>query len=279
MWQDYKSLNAAHTVVGDLRVWKAFPSQELGNTRDILVWLPASYASTDRRYPVLYMHDGQNVFDANTSYAGEWQADETMTALAAEGYEAILVGIPNANERRAIEYCPYPFTRQGVSYPGMGADYIRFIVETLKPAIDRDFRTRPDAAHTGIAGSSMGGLISLYGFLTTPEVFGFCGAFSPAYWFADSRLLTTIQERATGAGRVYVDVGTQEGPTLANWNYQGRDLHAMYRDGVRALRNALISKGYVLGDSLLYVEAEGDAHNEAAWARRLPNALRYLLLR
>jgi predicted alpha/beta superfamily hydrolase len=279
MWQDYKSLNAAHTVVGDLRVWKAFPSQELGNTRDILVWLPASYASTDRRYPVLYMHDGQNVFDANTSYAGEWQADETMTALAAEGYEAILVGIPNANERRAIEYCPYPFTRQGVSYPGMGADYIRFIVETLKPVIDRDFRTRPDAAHTGIAGSSMGGLISLYGFLTAPEVFGFCGAFSPAYWFADSRLLTTIQEQANGAGRVYVDVGTQEGPTLANWNYQGRDLHAMYRDGVRALRNALIRKGYVLGKSLLYVEAEGDAHNEAAWARRLPNALRYLLPR
>jgi predicted alpha/beta superfamily hydrolase len=276
-WQHYPELHAQHTVVGDLRVYPKLHSPQLGNKRDVLVWLPASHATSEKRYPVLYMHDGQNVFDAKTSYAGEWRADETMTLLAAEGIEAIIVGLPNAGKRRTIEYSPYLFEMGREKTVGQGDAYTRFIVETVKPLIDSSFRTRTEAAATGTVGSSMGGLIALYGILTRPDVFGLCGAFSTAYWFGDDALLDEIHQRANGAGRIYLDVGTREGDTIAKRRIAASDFNVMYRDGVRALLQALIERGYTLGRSLMYVEDEGALHNEEAWARRLPDALRFLL--
>ena len=154
IWESYIASVTRHTVVGDLRVQRGVRSPQLNNARDVLLWLPPSYNESSRHYAVLYMHDAQNLFDEYTSYIGEWRLDETMLALSAEGLEAIVVGLPNMQDMRRVEYNPYP--------PGRGDDYMRFIVETVKPLIDRDFRTLPDAQHTGIAGSSMGGLISLY---------------------------------------------------------------------------------------------------------------------
>lgn len=276
-WQSYHERHPQNTVVGDLRVYPRLHSPQLGNARDVLVWLPAGYATSETRYPVLYMHDGQNVFDAKTSYAGEWRADETMTALASEGIEAILVGLPNAGKRRAIEYSPYPFQMGDERVVGQGEAYTRFIVETVKPLIDSSYRTHSEAAATGTVGSSMGGLIALYGILTRPDVFGLCGAFSTAFWFGDDALMKEIHQRANGAGRIYLDVGTREGDTIAKRSIAADDFNALYVDGVRALLAALTERGYALGRNLMYVEDEGALHNEEAWARRLPDALRFLL--
>lgn len=276
-WESYTTTVAQHTVMGDLRILRNFYSPQLDNYRDVLVWLPPDYEHSDRAYPVIYMHDAQNLFDAHTSYSGEWRVDETMTQLAADGMSAIIVGLPNMKEKRGVEYSPYPFYINGVTHVGQGDKYIQFIVETIKPMIDTSFRTQPESAATGIAGSSMGGLISLYGFLIRPDVFGLCGAFSPAYWFGNSGLLETTRQRAKGIGRVYMDVGTREGPTLSNWMIEADDLHTVYAKGVRALHEALLANGYKDGQNLLYVEAEGAIHNEAAWAERFPNAMRFLL--
>jgi predicted alpha/beta superfamily hydrolase len=279
-WQRYSDLHEQHTVVGDLRVLPQVESPQLGNHRDVLIWLPPTYAAGDRRYPVIYMHDGQNLFDAQSGYSGEWQVDETLTALAAEGLEAIVVGLPNAGQARSLEYNPYHFAEMP-DLMGRGADYIRFLVETIKPLIDADFRTLPDAAHTTIAGSSMGGLISLYGFLLYPQVFGLCGAFSTAYWFGGCSLLPDVQARAEGRGKVYLDVGTREGDIFAgrwiDWKVRSDDPHESYVEGVQDLRDALLARGYRPGENLLYVEEADAPHHESAWARRLPNALRFLL--
>ncbi len=280
LWKRYTDQVAEHTVVGDLRVARDVVSPQLNNQRDVFVWLPPSYAASERRYPVIYMHDGLNLFDRFTSYSGEWQVDETVTtlALADPRYEAIIVGLPNMKEKRGVEYSPYDYDLFGARLVGQGDFYMRFIIETIKPLIDHDFRTRPETAATGIAGSSMGGLISLYGFLRYPQVFGLCGAFSTAYWFGENALLRTAHERATGHGRVYLDVGTKEGETLLNWTQiPPEQTDAAYCDGVRVLRDALVAGGYTDGHNLMYVEEEGALHREAAWARRLPEALRFLL--
>ncbi len=277
-WQNYTESRTQHSVVGDLRVYPALYSPQLDNTRDVLVWLPPTYAQGERRYPVLYMHDGDNLFDSYTSYAGEWQVDETLTALSAEGYEAIIVGLPVRGADRLKEYNPFRSATEA-RLDGRGAAYIDFVVDTIKPLIDQDFRTQPDAANTGLAGSSMGGLISLYGFLTRQDVFGLCGTFSTAYWFGRNGLRETVREHARGTGKIYLDVGTQEGGTLSRWIDSNIDPHRLYMEGVRELRDDLLSHGYELSRSLLYVEEEGAAHREDAWARRLPDALRFLLPR
>jgi predicted alpha/beta superfamily hydrolase len=277
-WHPYSTLHPIHSVVGDLLVHEQLYSPQLDNSRDVLALLPPSYHQTTRRYPVLYMHDGQNLFDAHGSYSGEWQVDETMQALGTGMHEAIIIGLPHQGEGRRTEYNPYPLPQ----IPGRGSDYIRFIVETVKPLIDSNFRTLPDAPNTGLAGSSMGGLISLFGYLNRPDVFGLCAAFSTAYWFGHEGLLHTIQQHNREGGRIYLDVGTAEGDTLAYWvpplapDRQAGD--QAYVAGVRRLRDALQQGGYHEGDSLLYVEEEGGMHRESAWARRLPAALRFLFM-
>ncbi len=262
-WQNYKQ-GQQHTVVGNLLIRRDVYSPELDNARDILVWLPYSYDGV-RRFPVLYMHDGYNLFDAFTSFSGEWCVDETMTALAEEGIEAIVVGIPN-NEHRLQEYSPYPDARFKMRRSA-GDAYLRFITQTLKPMIDADFLTIPEPWATGIAGSSMGGLISLYGLLEYPQVFGYCAAFSPSFWFGQGAIYETLGRLSAPVGRLYLDVGAREGR-------HGRQ----YMKGVRRIAEILRERGY--NDSnFRYVEDEQGEHNEASWARRLPSALRFILPR
>lgn len=273
-WRSYTQDNAQHTVVGDLRILDHIASPQLNNQRHLLVWLPPAYADVTRRFPVLYMHDGDNLFDAYASYAGEWGVDETLTALHDEGLAAIVVGIPNMGDTRFNEYSPYDDTIRERGH-GVGDVYLRFIIDTVKPLIDAQFRTLPDVAHTGIAGSSMGGLISLYAFLTHPDVFGLCGAFSPVFWYGEAALYDLTQTPAHG--RVYLDIGTVEGEVYANLATREAITESAandaYRDGVRRLRDGLQQTGYVLH----YVEDAGERHHESAWAKRLPDALRFLL--
>lgn len=264
-WQPYSIRHAPHTVTGDVRVYPMLNSPQLGNQRDILVYLPPAYAASDRRYPVLYMHDGQNLFDMHTSYAGEWRVDETMEALSHEGIEAIVVGIPNGGERRVHEYSP--FKKEGES-EGQGVLYMRFVVETVKPLVDSAFRTLPGREHTGLAGSSMGGLISLYGLYQHSDVFSAAGVISPAFWSGDLEIYPLIETAAFVPGKIWLDVGTQEGD---------EQVSQAYLLGAQRMRDVLLAKGYQMGDTLHYLEDAGGIHNEADWARRLPDILRFLL--
>ncbi|MCS6773428.1 MAG: alpha/beta hydrolase-fold protein [Thermoflexales bacterium] len=241
-------------VSGTLEVFPDVYSPQLGNRRPVVVYLPPSYArAPERRYPVIYFHDGQNLFDPATSYIGiEWGVDETLEALSKEGVEAIAVGIWNT-EQRMSEYSPFPNW-----FKGRGEAYLDFIVHTVKPMIERVYRVMPGREHTVLFGSSMGGLISLYGFITRPQVFGRVGAMSPAFWVGNGMMHALVRERPFVPGRVYIDHGTRE-----------YNPHRM--------RDVLLEKGYRLGEDFTYVSERGGEHDEAAWARRLPNALRFLL--
>ncbi|MDX1414507.1 MAG: alpha/beta hydrolase-fold protein [Candidatus Promineifilaceae bacterium] len=249
-------------------------SPQLDNSRDIIVYLPPSYSHTTRHYPVLYMHDGQNLFDHATSFAGEWLVDETLEHLAQnEGLEVIVVGIPNDGPRRLDEYSP--FVDHGLG-GGHGNQYISFITNTLKPLIDLEFRTLPQRRKTGIMGSSMGGLISLYAFFFREEVFGFAGAMSPSLWFAKGAIYNYIQNASYLPGKVYLDAGTRElgGSAIAPAK---RGESRRYYAGVRRMKRILIRKGYRPIRDVLYVEEKWATHNEEAWARRMPRALRFFL--
>ena len=258
LWQPYpaRKATASPTLAGALLTWTDFYSPQLDNQRDVLVYLPPSYAEGARRYPVVYMHDGQNLFDSSTSYAGDdWHVGQTMDMLAGEGIEAIIVGLNHANEQRINEYNPFPNVWQG-----RGDLYLRFLTETVKLQIDHDFRTRPERDDTGILGSSMGGLISLYAFFHVPETFGFAGVMSPSLWVGHNAIYDDVDAAPFTPGKIYLDNGARE-PT-ARWMY-----------------GLLFKKGYRRDVDLKYVVEPEAEHTESAWARRLPDALRFLLPR
>lgn len=275
-WLDYQDAyeGGAARVAGTVKVLRDVRSAELGNARDILVYLPPSYASANRTYPTLYMHDGQNLFDEATSFAGEWRVDEALEELAEEGIEAIVVGVPNTGADRLHEYSPFHDARFG---GGGAADYVKFIVETVKPLVDSAFRTTGEREGTATIGSSMGGLISLYAFFERPDVFGAVGAVSPSVGFARGALIDYLERARFVGGRIYLDVGTHEGRPRSRDPLELRRRPAAYVRMVRDARDLLVRKGYREGPDLLYVEEVGAVHNEAAWAERLPQLLRFLL--
>ncbi|HEX6210862.1 MAG TPA: alpha/beta hydrolase-fold protein [Methylomirabilota bacterium] len=247
-------------IVGNIRRLADVESRELGNRRDLFVYLPPSYATSGRHYPVIYMQDGQNLFDAALSFAGAWHVDDTMEALAREGLEAIVVGIPNMGAERADEYAPFRDERCG---GGRADAYLAFVAGTVKPLVDARFRTRREPAHTGIMGSSMGGLVSLYALLTRPATFGFAGVMSPSLWFADGAIFRVAEAAGRWDGRLYLDTGTGE----------GRPHVRQVREMVRLLRRQAPHPRR----QLRYVEDRGAGHNEAAWGARFERAIRWLL--
>jgi predicted alpha/beta superfamily hydrolase len=271
-WRNYSDTHAHHTVVGTLLQYTALWSPQLNNHRDILVWLPPDYYASTRRYPVFYMHDGQNLFDQYTSFVGEWRVDETMHLLSAQGFPAIIVGIPNMGAQRVLEYSPFSDARFG---KGQGDQYLAFVADTIKPLIDAQFRTLPNREQTAILGSSMGGLISLYGFFKRGDVFGAVGCMSPSLWFARRAIFAYISGTVFQSGVVYLDIGGQEGPV----NTLVHDQPNMMLRATRDMEQLLRRKGYHPQADLLYIEAPDAGHNEAAWAERMPDALRFLISR
>jgi predicted alpha/beta superfamily hydrolase len=264
-WHDYPS-GPRHTVVGTIKVSPSLYGPAEGVRRELLAYLPPSYDKTNKDYPVLYMHDGQNIFDAATSYSGEWQVDETMEALSVDGIEAIVVGIANSGSGRAVDYSAHVHS----VYGGGGADaYVDFLVRQVKPLVDSAFRTLSDREHTGLMGSSMGGSVSLYAMLTRPDVFGFTGVMSPAFWWSEGTIFQLVEATPFVGGRIYMDVGGNENPEIP-----GRPEEYL-NDAIR-MYALLQAKGYTPDDLRLVVEVEG-THHESAWARRLPEALRFLL--
>jgi predicted alpha/beta superfamily hydrolase len=178
---------------------------QLNTERKIWMYLPKSYATSNKKYPVIYMHDAQNLFDNKTSYSGEWNIDETLDSLNAE---VIVVGIENGGDKRIDELTPYPHAKYG----GGKADlYLDFIVNTLKPKIDSSYRTKNNAKNTAIMGSSLGGLVSFYAALRYPTVFGKIGCFSPAFWFNRKELNDVMQKTMTFTPKIYFMCGDNEG--------------------------------------------------------------------
>ena len=228
--------------------------------RDLTIYLPPSYGRGERHYPVLYMQDGQNLFDPAESFAGSWRVDIAMDQAAARGFEGLVVGIPNMGEGRLAEYSPFDDPETG---PGRGREYVAYLADTVKPLIDARYRTIPGRGTTCVAGSSMGGLISLFAFFERPDVFGATAAMSPSLWYAGRAIFRVVDAAPYQSGRIYVDVGRREGEeTLAD---------------ARRLRDLLLAKGYRKGDQLRYVEDRAGAHEEAAWGHRLRAALPFLL--
>jgi predicted alpha/beta superfamily hydrolase len=260
-----------HTLSGDVRLHPSFHSRFLLQDRNVIVYVPPGYKrSRDKRYPVLYMHDGQNLFDGATSFipGKEWQVDETAQRLIkGRAIEPlIIVGIYNTGLDRVDEYTP---TRdEGRQMGGRANLYGRMIVEELKPFIDSNYRTLPDPEHTGLAGSSLGGLVTLHIGLRYATVFSKLAVLSPSAWWDDrviTREVLSLPEKLPL--RIWLDVGTLE----------GKDGEALRE--VSLLRDALIEKGWELGFDLQYLEVEGGVHDEAAWAARVEPVLRYLFPR
>jgi len=259
------------------RTWRGVWSPQLKNRRDVDVYLPDSYRGGSGDHPVVYVQDGQNLSDPGKAFAGTWELDRVFDELAARGVEPIVVGIHHTGRRRLLEYSPYPDRRHG----GGDADlYLAFLVDTLKPRVDRFFRTRRERESTAILGSSMGGLLSLYGFFRYPSVFGRGGVMSPSIWYGQAAILDFIGEAQTPTGRLYVDVGTAEGAgTLRDVRRLGR---LLVRKGFRrerrgSGRRASASRRGAERSVLRYLEDQGGGHSEADWARRVGPALEFLL--
>lgn len=260
-WNNYPLAGTGQPGQTTIRIYPEVRSPQLRNYRSILVALPPGYAEGTGGHPVIYMQDGQNLFDPATSFAEDWGLVPTMNALLPDAVTPIVVGIPNMGRRRRYEYGPF----RDIIHGGGGGDrYLAFLVETVKPLVDASFRTRPERPHTVIAGSSLGALISLYGLYRYADVFAAAGVQSPALWFADGAMLRFVEEMAPLAvGRIHLDIGTAEG---------GKALLE-----VRALRGLLIAGGHAEPEALSYLEEEGADHDEAAWGRRFQAALPFLL--
>jgi predicted alpha/beta superfamily hydrolase len=259
-----------HTLTGNIRRHRAFPSKVLGNRRDVLVYLPPGYRRfSGQRYPVLYLHDGQNVFDAATAFAGvEWGVDETAERLIRKHAiePLIIVAVANLGEERIHEYAPTPGVietkaKRKKRSRGLARVYGQFLIEELKPYIDKKYRTKREAEFTGLGGSSLGGLVTLAIGILFPAVFGRLIVMSPSIWwddFAIYRLVDMIEQKPLL--KIWLDTGTHE----PGW------------ERARALCAALIEKGWRPFEDLAYTEVEGGDHSEAAWAVRVEPALRFL---
>jgi predicted alpha/beta superfamily hydrolase len=261
------------TFTGDVRVHDKFTSAILGNSRTVIVWLPPGYDDeTNRNYPVFYLQDGQNLFDQHTAAFGiEWKADETASRLVLEKKipPILLVGIYNHKTDRLDEYS---FVRDEEQMRGgNGSKYCRFLVEELKPFIDRTYRTKRDRENTAIGGSSLGGLIAIEAALNYPDVFGRCAAISPAIWWANSNVLTIAKSHATAARRCkfWIDMGTKEG-------LREGELTSAAVGRAEKLAKTLQEDGLVPETDYHLQIVPGGEHKEADWAARFDQVLIYL---
>jgi predicted alpha/beta superfamily hydrolase len=257
-WNDnYAAAEKRHTASPQVHiVSEKFNMPQLGRQRRVWIYLPADYQSSKRKYPVIYMHDGQNLFDAYTSGFGEWGVDEILDKLSPRE-ECIVVGIDHGGEYRITEYDPYD-SKYG---KGRGDDYVDFLVKTLKPYVDEHYRTRTDPRQTTIAGSSMGGLISMYAALKYPGVFGNAGVFSPAFWIGPEIYPFAQSKNLPAASRFYFVCGDAESESMV------ADMQKMA---------AIIRSKGVDEKKAPVVIIKGAGHNEKQWNGDFPGFYSWL---
>ena len=259
-WADQGSGGGESTAADNVHIMdEAFYIPQLDRNRRIWIYLPPNYENSSEDYPVLYMHDGQNLFDQYTSYSGEWEVDETLNNLAGEGYQVpIVIGIDNGGAERINELTPWVNTQYG---GGDGDAYISFIVETLKPYVDEHYRTQNERESTGIMGSSLGGLISHYGGLKHQDVFAKLGIFSPSYWFSDSVWAFTNEMGKQESMRIYQMAGGQESSSMV--------------PNMQAMQDTLTALGFSSAELYTTVIPNGQ-HNEASWKSQFGAAYLWL---
>lgn len=258
-WEDNGGGTGGSTAANNVHIISEnFEMPQLNRTRRVWIYLPPDYETSGKTYPVLYMHDGQNVFDDKTSYAGEWKVDETLNHLFADHYEVpIVVAVDNGGGLRIDELSPWVNSTYG---GGDGEKYMEFMVETLKPFIDQNYRTRSDAASTALMGSSLGAFISHYAMLAHSDMFSKYGIFSPAYWFSDS-VISGTQIEYHAHGRVYMMAGDKEGEGVV--------------PEMQQMATLLQNKGLPTEDIHVKVVAGGQ-HNEALWQSQFEEAIIWL---
>ncbi|MDZ4822889.1 MAG: alpha/beta hydrolase-fold protein [Flavobacteriales bacterium] len=255
-WED---IAGNHTVTENVFIVDSdFPLPQLERTRRIWIYLPDDYFDSNNDYEVLYMHDGQNVFDAATSFSGEWEVDETMTeTLQGCATNAIIVGIDNGGVNRIDEYSPW--VNVEYSEGGEGIQFAMWMVETLKPFIDENFRTKPEREFTATAGSSLGALIAMYLITEHNDVFSKAGIFSPAFWFNEEIFDFVENNPPANDSKIYFVCGDEESTGMVP------DMQQMYN----------IANNAGFGD-LQYVVVPGGQHNEYYWSLYFPDSFPFL---
>jgi predicted alpha/beta superfamily hydrolase len=255
-----RRLFRTRTQAGRYEVVSDIPGPTPGELRNIVVHLPGDYDEEVKRYPVIFMQDGQNLFDDRTSYSGSWGLSEELVSASRLGADAIIVGIYNDGVRRLDEYSPFKDEKIG---GGEAEAYVTWMADVLRPIIDERYRTLRMQAHTGVGGASMGGLLALYAVFHRSDVFGFAAVMSPALWFAQAQIFDWVRDQPFANVRLYLDMGAREGDRmLAN---------------AQRMRDLLVTKGYLPGERLRWVEDAIGVHHESAWGRRFRKALPALL--
>jgi predicted alpha/beta superfamily hydrolase len=253
-----------HTANSHVRILSEhFKIPQLNSTRKIWIYLPPDYQTSGKKYPVIYMQDGQNLFDDYTSFSGEWQVDETLDAIYNEtGRSAIVIGIDNGGDQRLAEYSPWNNAKYKTT--GQGNLYADFLAKTLKPFIDKTYRTQRQTSKTIILGSSMGGLISLYTAVKYPETFGKAGIFSPAFWFVSKDLKNYLNRNRKNLrhSEFYFVAGKNEDETMV--------------PEIEATQSELINNSVDPKNIIVKIDQDG-THSETYWKRELKQALMWLL--
>ncbi len=268
-WADFNDKVAPSTVVGNVLIEDvSVPTFDV--ERKVRVYLPADYETANKRYPVIYMTDGQNIFDKALSSAGEWKMDELMEQMQTQGspLTSIVVGIDHAGKNRQAEYDPWDYQDDGKTIVGKGDEFADFMALTLKPMIDRRFNTKPEREHTMIMGSSMGGLIALFIGVKHADKFGRTAGLSSALLddLIGEHFVTYISKQASNPiSKFYFDIGSEEVQLMTPSIF----------DDSQAIYDALIQIGYKV-EQLNYQVIEGGVHNEASWSSRTENILRWL---
>lgn len=238
---------------------KSFVIPGLDRERKLRVYVPSDYKATEKHYPVLYMHDGQNLFDDVTSFVGEWKIDESLNKLAKENaLELIVVGIDNGGDKRMNELSPWENSDFGKAE---GEQYLAFITDVIKPFVDANYRTKPQAEFTAIMGSSMGGLISHYAIHQRPDVFSKAGIFSPSYWFSEQVFAFTSEKPVPDTARLYFLVGTEEGENMVSNMEKMVAQQLAQNHPERHLRSKVV---------------KGAEHNEGFWSEEFSEAILWL---
>lgn len=251
--QESKSTQSANVTI-----LEPFLMKELGRERIIRIYIPEEYNNETRSYPVIYAHDGQNLFDDSTSYVGEWGLDESLNEIANEtGFKVIVVGIDNGQGKRINELSPWENPDYGAAE---GEAYMNFIVKQVKPYIDSTYRTLPERNNTAIIGSSLGGLISHYGIYQYPEIFSKAIIFSPSYWYAEEVWDFTANNPVPRDSKLWLEIGEKEGNAVDNTN-------KMYE--------VILNTGHPEENIVKRIDPEGE-HNEPSWRRQFVPAVKWL---